>query len=105
MSIYVGNLPHSSTEEAVKDLFSQYGEVKSVKIIKDRETGRSRGFAFVDMANSSSAQEAIDNLNGYDFEGRKLQVNEARPREERKDSGFNRNGGGGSRSGGFRRNY
>ncbi len=77
--MYVGNLPFSSTEDDVRDLFSQYGEVKSVKIIYDRETGRSRGFGFVEM-NEDNANKAMETLNGNMFEGRALKVNEARPR-------------------------
>jgi len=77
--MYVGNLPFSSTEDDVRDLFSQYGEVKSVKIIYDRETGRSRGFGFVEM-NEDNANTAMETLNGNMFEGRALKVNEARPR-------------------------
>lgn len=77
--IYVGNLPFSSTEEEVQELFSQYGEVRDVNIIYDRNTGRSRGFGFVEM-DGQSAQNAIETLNGGTFGGRTLKVNEARPR-------------------------
>jgi RNA recognition motif-containing protein len=77
--IYVGNLPFSSTEEELQDLFGQYGEVKSVNIIYDRETGRSRGFGFVEM-DKESADSAMETLNGNSFGGRTLKVNEARPR-------------------------
>lgn len=84
MRIYVGNLHYKSTEEGLKNLFSPFGEVNSVKIISDRETSRSRGFAFVDMENG---QAAIDELNGKDFDGRTLKVNEAKdtrpPRQDR----------------------
>tara|TARA_A100001011_G_scaffold368072_1_gene422016 strand:- start:366 stop:605 length:240 start_codon:yes stop_codon:yes gene_type:complete len=79
MSIYVGNLPFSSTEEGISELFSAYGEVTKVAIIKDRETGRSKGFGFVEMSNG--AQEAINALNGHELEGRSIVVNEARPRQ------------------------
>ncbi|TFG60579.1 MAG: RNA-binding protein [Spirochaetales bacterium] len=75
MRIYVGNLPYKCSEEEIKNVFAQYGMVNSVKIITDRETGRSKGFAFVEMDNG---QEAIDGLNGKDFGGRALKVNEAR---------------------------
>lgn len=75
--LYVGNLPFSATEDGVRELFSQYGEVHSVSIITDRETGRPRGFGFVEMEN---AAEAIGALNGQDFEGRSLTVNEAKAR-------------------------
>jgi RNA recognition motif-containing protein len=77
--IYVGNLPFSSTEEDVRDLFGQYGEVKEVNIITDRETGRSRGFGFVTME-AEAAKSAMETLDGNMFEGRNLKVNEARPR-------------------------
>ena len=77
--MYVGNLPFSSTEDDLRDLFSQYGEVKSANIIYDRESGRSRGFGFVEMA-EDSAESAMEALNGNEFGGRTLRVNEARPR-------------------------
>ncbi|MBC7354614.1 MAG: hypothetical protein JG774_324 [Desulfomicrobiaceae bacterium] len=80
-NIYVGNLPWSATEQDVEALFASYGEVDSVKLISDRETGRARGFGFVEM--SSGADEAIAALDGKDFGGRALKVNEARPRPER----------------------
>jgi RNA recognition motif-containing protein len=80
-NIYVGNLPFSATETAVHDLFSAYGTVESVKLITDRETGRPRGFGFVEMADG--ADEAISSLDKQDFGGRPLTVNLARPREER----------------------
>ncbi|MFW5791038.1 MAG: RNA recognition motif domain-containing protein [Desulfohalobiaceae bacterium] len=81
-NIYVGNIPWSATEEEVRDLFAAYGEVTSVKFINDRETGRSRGFGFVEME-EDGAEEAIQALDGSDFGGRALKVNEARPRPER----------------------
>ncbi|NDV19398.1 RNA-binding protein [Pseudodesulfovibrio sp. JC047] len=81
-NIYVGNLPWSSTEEDVRAAFEAYGEVISVKLINDRETGRPRGFGFVEMEDHG-ALEAIENLDGTDFGGRNLKVNEARPRPER----------------------
>ncbi|MRJ02024.1 MAG: RNA-binding protein [Epsilonproteobacteria bacterium] len=86
--IYVGNLPYRSSEEDVRKLFSQYGEVSSVKLITDRETGRARGFGFVEMEDSD-AQAAIEALDGKEFEGRTLRVNEARPREQRERRSFN----------------
>lgn len=82
MNIYVGNLPYSTDEEALTSLFSEYGEVNSVKVISDRQTGRSRGFGFVEM-DDSAAEAAIDATHGMDFDGRALVVNEAKPREER----------------------
>ncbi len=81
-NIYVGNLPWSSTEEDVRAAFESYGEVYSVKLINDRETNRPRGFGFVEMEDQG-ALEAIENLDGSDFGGRNLKVNEARPRPER----------------------
>lgn len=81
-NLYVGNLPWSTSEDALRDAFAQYGEVTSVKIVMDRETGRSRGFGFVEM-DDSGADEAIRNLDGANFEGRNLKVNEARPRQPR----------------------
>lgn len=83
MNIYVGNLSFSSNDDSVHGLFAEFGEVKSAKVIMDRDTGRSRGFAFVEMPNGDEAQAAISALNGTDFEGRTLRVNEARPRENR----------------------
>ena len=92
--IYVGNLPFSSREDDVRELFAQYGEVLSVVLPTDRETGRPRGFGFVEMS-GEDATKAIDALNGKDFGGRALNVNQAREREERP-----RGGGGGGRYGG-----
>jgi RNA recognition motif-containing protein len=93
-TIYVGNLPFSSTQAEISDLFSRYGTVHSVNLISDRETGRPRGFGFVEM-DTDQAQAAIDALNGSELGGRSLRVNEAKGREERSSRG-----GGGS----FRRN-
>jgi RNA recognition motif-containing protein len=83
-SIYVGNLPFSATSEGIQELFSTYGAVENVNLIKDRETGRLRGFGFVEMA--SGANEAIAALNDKDLDGRNLRVNVAKPREERRSS-------------------
>ncbi len=80
-TLYVGNINYNVTAEDLKPLFAEYGEVISVKIINDRETGRSKGFGFVEM--ESGADAAIEELDGKDFEGRKLRVNEARPRAPR----------------------
>jgi cold-inducible RNA-binding protein len=104
-NIFVGNLSFTSTEDSVRSIFEGYGTVDRVSIITDRETGKSRGFAFVEMPNDDEANRAIGALNGADFGGRKLNVNEARPREERGGGGgFNRGGGaGGAGGGGFRR--
>ncbi|WP_045212335.1 RNA recognition motif domain-containing protein [Desulfonatronovibrio magnus] len=79
-NLYVGNLPWSTTETQLKDLFAQYGEVTSAKIIEDRETGRSRGFGFVEMENGS--EEAIEALNGSDLDGRSIKVNVAKPKRD-----------------------
>lgn len=79
-SIYVGNLPFTSTEDEVRNMFSQYGSVHSVKMVSDRETGRPRGFAFVEM-DDSAANNAISALNGKEINGRPLRINEARERE------------------------
>ena len=83
MQIYVGNMNDRTTEEDINKLFSQYGEVESVKLISDRETGRAKGFGFVTMNDDSAAKEAIEALNEKEFEGRSLRINEAKPREER----------------------
>ena len=82
MNIYVGNLSFGSSENDLRTEFETYGEVTSVKIISDRETGRSRGFAFVEMADDGAAQTAIDALNGKEIDGRAVNVNAARPREQ-----------------------
>ncbi|MCH2176016.1 MAG: RNA-binding protein [Lentisphaeria bacterium] len=93
MNIYVGNLPYNTSDQDLSDLFASYGEVKSAKVIMDRETGRSRGFGFVEVI--GNGQEAVDALNGSDFEGRNLVVNEAREKpNNRRPSG----GGGGNRN-------
>lgn len=83
MNIYVGNLSYSLSEQELRDAFAAHGEVSSVKILSDRETGRSRGFGFVEMPNQSEGEAAIEQLNGKDLDGRALRVNEARPRERR----------------------
>ncbi len=83
MNIYVGNLAYTATEETLKQLFEEFGQVTSAKIITDKFTGSSRGFGFVEMAFAEEGQQAITELNGKDFEGRNLTVNEARPRENR----------------------
>lgn len=93
--LYVGNLPFSTTEDLLSDTFAQYGTVDTVKIITDRDTGRSKGFAFVEMSTDEEAQAAIESLNGQNFEGRNLTVNEAKPMAPRE-----RGGGGGNRGGG-----
>ena len=97
MNIYVGNLAREAVEDDLMQAFTPFGAVKSVAIIKDKETGRSRGFAFVEMANSPEGTAAITGLNGKDLKGRALTVNEARPRT---DSGPRHSGGGFDRRGG-----
>jgi RNA recognition motif-containing protein len=91
-NLYVGNLPFSATADDLREAFGQYGTVTSAQVVSDRETGRSRGFGFVEMADG--ADEAIANLNGAQLEGRTLTVNEARPREDRPRAGVARSGGG-----------
>lgn len=93
--IYVGNLPFSATQESLSEMFSQFGTVSSTKIITDRDTGRSKGFGFVEMTDASEADAAIEKLHGSDMGGRNLTVNEAKPMEPR-SGGF---GGGGDRGG------
>jgi cold-inducible RNA-binding protein len=95
--LYVGNLPYSATEDELRNLFSQYGEVDRVDVATDRETGRARGFAFVDMANDAGANAAIQSLNGYTMDGRPLKVDEARPRPEPEGMRAGRGYGGGGR--------
>ena len=85
MNIYVGNLPHATTDSELKDTFSEYGSVDSAKIITDRETGRSRGFGFVEMPDDADAAKAVQELNGQELGGRALTVNEAKPRERRSE--------------------
>jgi hypothetical protein len=99
MDIYVGNLPYTATEEDVTDLFAAYGPVERVKIITDRETGRSKGFAFVTLGDQSQLNASIEALNGHDFQGRALRVNASEPKEPR-PGGFRSGGGGGGGGGG-----
>jgi len=99
MDIYVGNLPYSATEEEVSGLFAAYGPVERVKIITDRETGRSKGFAFVTLGDQSQLNGAIEALNGYDYQGRALRVNASEPKEF-KPGGAGPRGGGGYKGGG-----
>ena len=97
--LYVGNLAYSVRDDSLLQAFSQFGNVTSAKVMMDRETGRSKGFGFVEMGNDAEAQAAINGMNGQPIDGRAVVVNEARPREER-PGGFGGGGGGGSRSGG-----
>ncbi len=99
MNIYVGNIPFHVTEGELEEVFGAYGAVTSVKIITDRETGRSKGFGFVEMEDDDAGREAIEGLNQADFQGRPMKVNEARPRT---GGGGGRGGfGGGNRGGGY----
>jgi RNA recognition motif-containing protein len=95
--LYVGNLPYNTEDADLENMFSQAGTVKSAQVIKDRVSGRSKGFGFVEMSTSDEAQSAINKFNGQDFNGRALTVNLARPREERPGGGGSRGGGGGGR--------
>jgi len=110
MNIYVANIPWKASEEDLKGLFAEYGEVSSAKIVIDKFTQRSRGFGFIEMRDDKAGQNAINELNGADFMGKNLVVNEARPRTEGGPPSRGGSGGGGSRggnsgggSGGFRR--
>ena len=95
MNVYVGNLAYTTSSDDLRETFSAFGEVTSANVISDRDSGRSKGFGFVEMSDDSSAREAIEKLNGTEMDGRTVTVNEARPREDRP-----RGGGGGGRGGG-----
>lgn len=96
--LYVGNLSYETTEDDLRGLFAQAGTVQSVSLITDRATGRSKGFAFVEMETQAEAQKAIGLYNGYQMDNRPLNVSMARPREERSGGGYDSRGGGGDRS-------
>ena len=100
MDIYVGNLPYSATEGDVSELFAAYGPVERVKIITDRETGQSKGFAFVTLGDQSQLNAAIEALNEHDYNGRALRVNASEPKESRPSGGGGYGGGGGGGYGG-----
>lgn len=105
MNLFVGSLPFRLSEAELREIFEQYGEVDSVKIITDKITGRSKGFGFIEMPNDEEAQNAIQSLNGSEVEGRQIVVNKAEDKPDRKPGfggggGFNRGGGGGYRGGG-----
>ena len=102
MNIYVGNLSYDVDDAALRTAFEAYGEVSSAKVISDRETGRSRGFGFVEMASADEARAAIEGLSGTDLLGRTINVNEARPRTDRRGGG---GGGGGRERGGRPRSW
>ncbi len=97
MKLYVGNLSFQTSSDDLQQLFAQAGTVESASVVEDRETGRSRGFGFVEMSSNEEGQAAIQQFNGKEFNGRSLTVNEARPREDR----GNRGGGGGGGRGGY----
>ena len=101
MNIYVGNLPFEVDDGELEKIFTEYGEVTSARVIQDRESGRSRGFGFVEMADNTQSEAAIQALNGKDMNGRPLTVNEARPREDRRGGGGGFGGGGGGGGGGY----
>jgi RNA recognition motif-containing protein len=100
MNIYVANVPFKASEQELKELFEEFGEVSSAKIIMDKETQRSRGFAFIEMSDDTAAREAIKKLNGADFLGKQIVVNEARPKTDNPRGGGYKSGGGG---GGYNR--
>ena len=100
MNIYVANLPYSTGDDELRSQFEAFGSVDSATVIKDRDTGRSRGFGFVEMGNDDEARKAIEELNGQEMGGRPLTVNEARPRGERSGGGGGGGYGGGNRGGG-----
>jgi RNA recognition motif-containing protein len=102
-NVYVGNLDFSTTEQEIRGLFEEFGQVDNVSLVRDKFSGQSRGFAFVEMANDAEAEKAIQNLNGRQVGNRNLTVNEARPREQRparSGGGFSGGGGGGRGRGG-----
>jgi RNA recognition motif-containing protein len=101
--LYVGNLPFSATDDSLREMFGQVGQVESARIITDRDTGRSKGFGFVEMATEQEASEAIKRFNGKDLDGRALTVNEARPMAPRDSGGGG--GRGGHRGGGGRQRW
>ena len=108
MNIYVSNLSWGTSSESLQTLFAQFGEVSSANVITDRETGRSRGFGFVEMSDDGEGQKAIDRINGSEFEGKVLTVNVSRPKTERSSGGYgggNRGGNGGYGGGYNRRRY
>jgi len=100
MNIYVGNLSYEVTEEDLKEAFEVFGEVETSRVIKDKYTGRSKGFGFVEMSDSAGAQSAIDGLNGKELKGRQINVNEARPRTESRGGRGGYGGGRGGQGGG-----
>ena len=100
MKLYVGNLAYQTTESELRDLFSAYGEVESVRVITDRDTGRSKGFGFIELNGRTEGEKAIAELNGKEVDSRQLKVNEAKPRTDNRGGGGGYGGGGG---GGYNR--
>ena len=101
--LYVGNLTYNVTSSSLEEMFAPFGSVRSAEVIQDRDTGRSKGFGFVEMADDNAAREAIAGLNGKEVEGRALTVNEAKPREPRSGGGGGYGGGRGGSRGGYGR--
>ena len=101
MSIYVGNLSYEVTQDGLSEIFKEYGKVKRVQLTTDRETGKVRGFGFVEMESDAEEEKAIEALDGAEWMGRDLKVNKAKPREERSSFGGGNRSGGGGRSGGY----
>ncbi|MES2965426.1 MAG: RNA-binding protein [Bdellovibrionota bacterium] len=102
--LYVGNLPYSANDQVLGETFAQFGTVESAKVIMDRDSGRSKGFGFVEMSSEAEAAEAINKLNGQDWEGRAMNVSEAKPMAPREGGGGGRGGFGGGGGGGGRNN-
>ena len=95
MNIFIAGLSYATTDADLSDLFQEYGEISSAKVITDRQTGRSKGYGFVEMEDEAAANKAIAELNEAEFDGRKIAVSEAKPREPRQERSFNNNRGGG----------
>jgi RNA recognition motif-containing protein len=102
MKLYVGNLSFQTSSQELQDIFAEFGTVESATVVEDRETGRSRGFGFVEMSSQEEGEKAIAELNGQEVGGRELKVNEAKPREDRGRGGYGGGGGGGGYGGGGR---
>lgn len=105
MNIYVGNMSYDTTEDGLRTLFEEFGQVDAVRVITDRDTGRPKGFAFVEMGDDNEGKAAMEALEGREIDGRTLKVNEARPRTERRGGGGGGGFGGGGGGGGGRRSW
>ena len=103
--LYVGNLPYTTTEQSLGEMFAQFGSVESSKIITDRDSGRSKGFGFIEMSSDSEAQTAISKLDGSQFDGRQMAVNEAKPQAPRENNRRSSGGGGGGYGNSFNSRY